>query len=61
MFDPSRWDDPEIANKARLLMHFGLEGRRCIGKTVAMTNIYKFMSTILSEFDFELADEAERV
>lgn len=41
-------------------MHFGLGARQCIGKTVAMTNIYKLMSTLLSEFDFELADEDER-
>lgn len=40
-------------------MHFGLGGRQCIGKTVAMTNIYKLMSTLLSEFEFELADENE--
>lgn len=38
-------------------MHFGLGGRQCIGKTVAMTNIYKLMSTLLSEFEFELAEE----
>ncbi|KAJ5460735.1 uncharacterized protein N7458_002287 [Penicillium daleae] len=59
-FNPARWDDPEIANKSKLLMHFGLGGRQCIGKTVAMTNIYKLMSTLLSEFEFELADEKER-
>jgi cytochrome P450 len=60
IFNPARWDDPEIANKSKLLMHFGLGGRQCIGKTVAMTNIYKLMSTLLSEFEFELADEKER-
>lgn len=41
-------------------MHFGLGGRQCIGKTVAMTNIYKLLSTLLSEFEFELADENEK-
>lgn len=40
-------------------MHFGLGGRQCIGKTVAMTNIYKLMSTLLSEFEFDLADSDE--
>lgn len=45
---------------ARLLMHFGLGGRQCIGKTVATTNIYKLFSTLLKEFTFELADEQER-
>ncbi|KAJ5825696.1 hypothetical protein N7474_002834 [Penicillium riverlandense] len=60
IFDPSRWDDAEFSTKSRLLMHFGLGGRQCIGKTVAMTNIYKLMSTLLREFEFELADEQER-
>lgn len=43
-----------------MLMHFGLGGRQCIGKTVATTNIYKLISTLLSEFEFELADDLER-
>jgi cytochrome P450 len=42
-------------------MHFGLGGRQCIGKTVATTNIYKLVSTLLREFEFELADEKERL
>lgn len=41
-------------------MHFGLGGRQCIGKTIAQTNIYKVMSTLLSEFDFQLASGSER-
>jgi cytochrome P450 len=41
-------------------MHFGLGGRQCIGKTIAQTNIYKVVSTLLSEFQFELASESER-
>jgi hypothetical protein len=41
-------------------MHFGLGGRQCIGKTVATTNIYKLMATLLREFHFELADDQER-
>ncbi|KAJ5387707.1 hypothetical protein N7509_010248 [Penicillium cosmopolitanum] len=60
VFDPSRWDIPEVASKARLLMHFGLGGRQCIGKTVAMSNIYKLMSTLLKEFQFELVDGKEK-
>ncbi|ETS79298.1 hypothetical protein PFICI_09151 [Pestalotiopsis fici W106-1] len=60
VFDPSRWDIPEINHRARYLMHFGLGGRQCIGKTIAQTNIYKVMSTLLSEFNFELANENER-
>jgi cytochrome P450 len=42
-------------------MHFGLGGRQCIGKTVAMTNIYKLVSTLLKEFDFTLAVSEEEL
>ena len=59
MFDPERWDLPETAQRARYLMHFGLGGRQCIGKTVAQTNIYKLASTLLRSFEFELADPVE--
>jgi hypothetical protein len=41
-------------------MHFGLGPRQCIGKTVATTNIYKLMSTLLAKFEFRLAaDEGQ--
>jgi cytochrome P450 len=59
-FDPSRWEDPATAERAKYLMHFGLGGRQCIGKTIATTNIYKLLSTLLREFEFELPDEQER-
>lgn len=60
IFDPSRWDVRETADRARYLMHFGLGSRQCLGKTVAQTNIYKLTSTLLHEFDFQIADPAER-
>ncbi|KAK0377918.1 isotrichodermin C-15 hydroxylase [Colletotrichum limetticola] len=60
VFDPSRWDQPETAARARYLMHFGLGGRQCLGKTLAQSNIYKLTSTLLREFDFQLADPMER-
>ncbi|KAF4893591.1 Benzoate 4-monooxygenase [Colletotrichum viniferum] len=59
VFDPSRWDQEEIAERARYLMHFGLGSRQCVGKALAQTNIYKLASTLLHEFDFELADSQE--
>jgi len=34
-------------------MHFGLGGRRCIGKTITTTNIYKLTSSLLRDFEFE--------
>ncbi|KAM5343984.1 hypothetical protein ACJ41O_012521 [Fusarium nematophilum] len=60
VFDPSRWDIQETTDRARYLMHFGLGGRQCLGKTVAHTNIYKLATTLLHEFDFQVADTAER-
>ncbi|OLN96818.1 Pisatin demethylase 5 [Colletotrichum chlorophyti] len=58
-FSPSRWDKTENAERARYLMHFGLGGRQCLGKTVAQANIYKVTSTLLHEFDIQLADQSE--
>ncbi|KAI1614678.1 putative benzoate 4-monooxygenase cytochrome P450 [Exophiala viscosa] len=59
VFDPSRWERPEVNAKSRLLMHFGLGGRQCIGKTVATTNIYKVVSILLRKFRFELPNDQE--
>ncbi|KAJ9663192.1 hypothetical protein H2198_000953 [Neophaeococcomyces mojaviensis] len=53
-FRPSRWTEPANNARSRLLMHFGLGGRQCIGKTIATTNIYKLTSSLLQDFDFEL-------
>ncbi|KAH8803645.1 cytochrome P450 [Xylogone sp. PMI_703] len=59
IFNPSRWEEPTTAERSKLLMHFGLGSRQCLGKTVAQTNIYKLMSTLLHEYTFQLADEEE--
>ncbi|KAI3391285.1 hypothetical protein diail_7644 [Diaporthe ilicicola] len=48
VFDPDRWEHPENAKRSRYLMHFGLGGRQCIGKTVAQTKIYKLAGTLLT-------------
>lgn len=61
VFDPSRWEEPQISAKSRLLMHFGLGPRQCIGKAIATTNIYKLASALLRDFEFELADPRERM
>jgi cytochrome P450 len=61
IFDPSRWEQPETAQRARYLMHFGLGGRQCLGKTLAQTNLYKLASTLLAEFDFQVADPTEQL
>ncbi|CRK36878.1 hypothetical protein BN1708_007223 [Verticillium longisporum] len=60
VFDPSRWDDDATAARARYLMHFGFGSRQCIGKTLALSNIYKLAATLLREFEFEMANAEER-
>lgn len=57
IFRPSRWDEPEINARSRLLMHFGLGGRQCIGKTIATTNIYKLTTALLTDFEFEVVSK----
>lgn len=34
-------------------MHFGLNGRQCIGKNMATINIYKLVVTLLKLFKFK--------
>ena len=60
VYNPARFDDKEMAERSKLLMHFGFGHRQCIGKNMATTNIYKVTSTLLRTFSFELADETER-
>jgi len=60
-FVPGRWDQLQTSQCSKLLMHFGLGRRQCIGKNVATTNILKVMSTLLREFEFELVDEQEKI
>jgi len=55
-FRPSRWNEPATSVRSRLLMHFGLGARQCIGKTIATTNIYKLTTGLLKDFEFELLD-----
>ncbi|KIX03159.1 uncharacterized protein Z518_06710 [Rhinocladiella mackenziei CBS 650.93] len=57
IFRPARWDEPATNARSRLLMHFGLGGRQCLGKTIATTNIYKLTSSLLSDFEFELVHD----
>ncbi|KAJ4246880.1 hypothetical protein NW762_013432 [Fusarium torreyae] len=60
VFDPSRWEGGSMKELSKLMMHFSVGGRQCIGKALATTIIYKTIGTILSEFSFELADPKEK-
>lgn len=59
-FRPARWEDEEYNQLGKLLMHFGAGGRQCIGKSLALTIIYKSTTTILAKFSFQLADPKEQ-
>jgi len=69
--DPRYWDDPEVFNpdrfhpeqsKKRPRMHylpFGAGPRMCIGNHFAMMEMQLFLSTLVSNFDFELIQEQD--
>ncbi|CAG8900566.1 unnamed protein product [Penicillium egyptiacum] len=57
-FRPERWlDGPEdrIQEMKRNLFSFGAGPRMCIGKNIAMMQIYKFITEFYRHFTFELA------
>ncbi|KAJ5714360.1 Benzoate 4-monooxygenase [Penicillium malachiteum] len=59
-FHPSRWEDEANDELGKLLMHFGAGGRQCIGKSLALTVIYKTTATLLARFSFQLVNEKEQ-
>nr|AVY05537.1 cytochrome P450 monooxygenase [Nodulisporium sp.] len=59
VFRPERWlDAPEatIDNMKRNLFSFGAGPRMCIGKNIAMIQIYKFITGFYRHFSAELTD-----
>ncbi|KAL4963139.1 cytochrome P450 [Aspergillus stella-maris] len=54
IYDPTRWFDPVYnKEKGRHLIPFSVGHRMCIGRNLAMTNILKSVTTLLSLFDFK--------
>ncbi|KAK8015767.1 hypothetical protein PG991_008655 [Apiospora marii] len=59
-FRPERWierTDP-IMNRCNDLV-FGAGTRTCIGKQIALSEIYKFVPLMIRKFDFELVDSSK--
>ncbi|KAK8108551.1 pisatin demethylase, partial [Apiospora sp. TS-2023a] len=60
VFRPGRWierTDP-IMNRCNDLV-FGAGTRTCIGKQIALSEIYKFVPLMIRKFDFELVDPSK--
>ncbi|KAF3387027.1 Cytochrome P450 momooxygenase [Penicillium rolfsii] len=60
-FRPERWLESEEKTRyfESVNMTFGGNGpRMCIGRNIALVELFKFMSQILHNFDVELVDEA---
>lgn len=55
LYKPDRFmnTDSKDQDSMRYLLHFSAGHRMCIGRNLAMTNIVKTITTILSMFDFE--------
>ncbi|KAF9889442.1 hypothetical protein FE257_007344 [Aspergillus nanangensis] len=54
-FNPSRWLGDEADNMSRYILEFGAGSRTCMGKHIAMAEIYKAIPQLLRAYHFELA------
>lgn len=57
IFDPSRWFDSRGSGKESWVIPFSVGHRACLGKNMAMTNILKVTTTLLSNYTFEVVDK----
>ncbi|KAH6699707.1 putative cytochrome P450 [Leptodontidium sp. 2 PMI_412] len=53
VYKPDRFMNTDSSNQDRYLLHFSAGHRMCIGRNLAMTNILKTTTTILSMFEIE--------
>ncbi|KAF2120232.1 cytochrome P450 oxidoreductase [Lophiotrema nucula] len=59
-YRPERWmvkDEETVKAMHRHLHTFGYGNRSCLGKPIAMNEIYKFVPTVLSRYSFEVLKE----
>jgi cytochrome P450 len=57
IYDPTRWFDSRGLGKENWVIPFSVGHRACLGKSMAMTNILKVTTTLLSEYTFEMVDK----
>ncbi|KJX97047.1 cytochrome p450 monooxygenase like protein [Zymoseptoria brevis] len=59
-FDPDRWLDGRTEGLSAALIPFSLGHRMCIGRNLAMTNILKTISTLLTRFEITMMEDARK-
>jgi cytochrome P450 len=57
-FNPDRFlpDAPDVSARISSLMHFGMGHRACIGRNIALSSMYKIVTTLLGKYDLELVE-----
>lgn len=62
LYNPTRWLDEKYQKEnSRFLIPFSIGHRMCIGKNLAMTNILKTLTTLLTLFEFEAVERKDWV
>jgi len=68
--DPDNWDNPEeflperfenYDNKDKTYLPFGGGRRICIGKTLALLELYTISAMVVKNFKFSLSDEKQKI
>lgn len=53
VFRPDRWLNKDEPNRSHFLIPFSIGHRMCIGRNLAMTNILKTLTTLITQFEFQ--------
>ncbi|KGO39078.1 Cytochrome P450, E-class, group I [Penicillium expansum] len=61
VFRPDRWLEKDEPNRSRCLIPFSIGHRMCIGRNLAMTNILKTVTTLISQFEFHPISQDDHV
>ncbi|PWY73041.1 putative cytochrome P450 [Aspergillus heteromorphus CBS 117.55] len=60
-FNPDRWLAPGANNMSQYIMQFGFGSRTCMGKHMAMVEIYKVIPELLRSFHLELESPEDKL
>ena len=59
VFDPERWFRPNAKNMESHMFQFGNGSRTCIGKNIALSEVYKFIPQFFRVFDVRQEDPSK--